>query len=89
MGHVVRIGWQNFVGGNTFLGSLAAKLRIVTEPSHLVSNEPFVCNVQLVAEVVIRVKHCGLDKRLGSIWVSVVAMYLQIKPLIVSKSSVA
>ena len=52
MGHVVRIGWQNFVGGNTFLGSLAAKLRIVTEPSHLVSNEPFVCNVQLVAEVV-------------------------------------
>ena len=57
MGHVVRIGWQNFVGGNTFLGSLAAKLTIVTEPSHLVSNEPFVCNVQLVAEVVIRVKH--------------------------------
>ena len=40
-----------FCGGITFLGSLATKLRIVTEPSHLVP-KPFVCNVQLAAEVV-------------------------------------
>ena len=33
------------------MGSLATKLRIVTEPSHLVP-KPFVCNVQLAAEVV-------------------------------------
>ena len=40
-----------FCGGITSLGSLATKLRIVTEPSHLVP-KPFVCNVQLAAEVV-------------------------------------
>ena len=39
-----------FCGGITFLGSLATKLRIVTEPSHLVP-KLFVCNVQLAAEV--------------------------------------
>ena len=34
------VGQQNLEGrgGVTFLGSLATKLRIVTEPSHLVSN---------------------------------------------------
>ena len=31
-------GSQNFFGGITFLGSLAIKLRTVTEPSHLVSS---------------------------------------------------
>ena len=44
-------GGQNFFGGITFSGSLATKLRIVTEPSLLVP-KLFVCNVQLAAEVV-------------------------------------
>ena len=45
----------NFFFGITFLGSLATKLRIVTEPSHLVSNPSwpvYMLFVQLAAKVV-------------------------------------
>ena len=43
-------------GGDTFLVSLAAKLRIVTEPSHLVSNEPFCMQMFNWSQRLLRVK---------------------------------